>query len=101
MKHQEKTLLILGTRGIPANHGGFGTCAERYALFLAERGWNVSVYCQEDVAEVTEPVRVDVWRGVSRIFIQTACKRGLGPLDFDLKCVRDALKRPGVCLVLG
>ena len=101
MEHQEKTLLILGTRGIPANHGGFETFAERYALYLAERGWNVSVYCQEDVETVTQPVRTDVWRGVNRIFIQTTRKGGLGALDFDLKCVRDALKRPGVCLVLG
>ncbi len=101
MTQPEKTLLILGTRGIPASHGGFETFAERYALFLAERGWNVSVYCQDDVEKVTQPVRADVWRGVNRIFIQTARKGGLGALDFDFKCVRDALKRPGVCLVLG
>ncbi len=101
MTQPPKTLLILGTRGVPANHGGFETFAERYALFLAERGWQVSVYCQEDVEKVTEGVRTDVWRGITRIFIQTARKGGLGALDFDWKCVRDALKRPGVCLVLG
>jgi glycosyltransferase involved in cell wall biosynthesis len=101
MEQPQKTLLILGTRGVPANHGGFETFAERYALFLAERGWSVSVYCQEDVEEVTEGARTDVWRGITRIFIQTARKGGLGALDFDWKCVRDALTRPGVCLVLG
>jgi len=101
MEHQDKTLLILGTRGVPANHGGFETFAEKFALFLAERGWKVSVYCQEDVDKVTQPVRTDKWRGVERIFIQTKCKGGWGPLDFDWKCVRDALERPGVCLVLG
>ena len=42
MAQAEKTLLILGTRGIPASHGGFETFAERYALYLAERGWDVS-----------------------------------------------------------
>jgi glycosyltransferase involved in cell wall biosynthesis len=101
MAQAEKTLLILGTRGVPANHGGFETFAERYALFLAERGWDVSVYCQEEVEKVTQPVREDMWRGVRRIFVQTARKGGLASLDFDWKCVRDALKRPGVCLVLG
>jgi glycosyltransferase involved in cell wall biosynthesis len=101
MKQPPKTLLILGTRGVPANHGGFETFAERYALFLAERGWRVSVYCQEDVEKVGEGVRTDVWRGITRIFVQTARKGGLGTLDFDWKCVRDALKRPGLCLVLG
>ena len=101
MEHHDKTLLILGTRGVPANHGGFETFAEKFALFLAERGWKVGVYCQEDVEEVTTPVRTDMWRGVQRIFVQTARKGGLGALDFDWKCVRDALGRPGVCLVLG
>jgi len=101
MEHQDKTLLILGTRGVPANHGGFETFAEKFALFLAERGWKVSVYCQDDVDEVTQPVRTDMWRGIERIFVQTKCKGGLGAVDFDWKCVRDALRRPGVCLVLG
>ena len=101
MEQSTKSLLILGTRGVPANHGGFETFAERYALYLVERGWSVSVYCQEDVETVTEPVRTDTWRGITRIFIPTARKGGLGALDFDWKCVRDALIRPGVCLVLG
>jgi len=101
MEQSKKTLLILGTRGIPANHGGFETFAERYALFLAERGWKVSVYCQEEVETITQAVRTDTWRGVERIFVQTRFEGGYGALDFDLKCVFDALKRPGVCLVLG
>jgi glycosyltransferase involved in cell wall biosynthesis len=101
MEQSAKSILILGTRGVPANHGGFETFAERYALYLVERGWSVSVYCQEDVETVTVPIRSDTWRGVTRIFIQTACKGGLGALDFDWKCVRDASRRPGVCLVLG
>jgi glycosyltransferase involved in cell wall biosynthesis len=100
MEQSEKHLLILGTRGVPAAHGGFETFAERYALFLVERGWRVSVYCQEDVERAGAP-RTDVWRGITRIFIPTARKGGFGTLDFDWKCVRDALRRPGVCLVLG
>ncbi len=101
MEQSAKSILILGTRGLPANHGGFETFAERYALYLVERGWSVSVYCQEDVETVTVPIRTDIWRGITRIFIQTARKGGFGALDFDWKCVRDAVRRPGVCLVLG
>jgi len=101
MEQSAKSILILGTRGLPANHGGFETFAERYALYLVERGWSVSVYCQEDVETVTIPLRTDTWCGMTRIFIQTARKGGLGALDFDWKCVRDAARRPGVCLVLG
>ena len=98
MEQPEKTLLILGTRGIPANHGGFETFAERYALYLAERGWNVSVYCQEEVEKVTQPVRTDMWRGVTRIFIQTARKGGLGDarLRLEMRARRAVAPRASV-----
>ncbi|UCE08738.1 MAG: DUF1972 domain-containing protein, partial [bacterium] len=42
-----KKLAILGTRGIPASHGGFETFAEHLALYLASKGWAVTVYCQK------------------------------------------------------
>src|SRR6516162_7430672 len=37
-------LAILGTRGIPANYGGFETFAEELATRLAARGHDVTVY---------------------------------------------------------
>ena len=40
------TVRMLGTRGVPANHGGFETAAEHIGLYLAEQGWRVVVYCQ-------------------------------------------------------
>lgn len=39
-------LAILGTRGIPANYGGFETFAEQLATRLAARGHDVTVYCR-------------------------------------------------------
>ena len=44
----QKTLRILGTRGVPAAHGGFETFAEYLSLYLVAQGWRVVVYCQED-----------------------------------------------------
>jgi glycosyltransferase involved in cell wall biosynthesis len=38
---------LLGTRGIPANYGGFETFAEEISVRLAERGHDVTVYCRE------------------------------------------------------
>ena len=38
---------LLGTRGIPANYGGFETFAEELSVRLAERGHHVTVYCRE------------------------------------------------------
>ena len=39
-------IAILGTRGIPANYGGFETFAERISAILADRGHDVTVYCR-------------------------------------------------------
>ena len=37
-------LAIMGTRGVPANYGGFETFAEELGSRLAERGHDVTVY---------------------------------------------------------
>lgn len=38
---------LLGTRGIPANYGGFETFAEELSTRLVARGHEVTVYCRE------------------------------------------------------
>ena len=40
-------IALLGTRGIPANYGGFETFAEELSTRLASRGHDVTVYCRE------------------------------------------------------
>ena len=40
-------IAILGTRGIPANYGGFETFAEELSTRLAARGHQLTVYCRE------------------------------------------------------
>jgi len=39
-------IALLGTRGIPANYGGFETFAEELSVRLAQRGHEVFVYCR-------------------------------------------------------
>src|SRR5581483_10600655 len=39
-------IALLGTRGIPANYGGFETFAEEISVRLAARGHSVTVYCR-------------------------------------------------------
>ncbi|KQP34644.1 glycosyl transferase [Methylobacterium sp. Leaf102] len=94
-------LLILGTRGLPADHGGFETFAERLALFLVARGWSVGVYCQDEVETVTERFRSETWRGIELIHVQVATRGPKATLDFDYRCVRHAAERDAVSLVLG
>ncbi|TDY17040.1 glycosyltransferase involved in cell wall biosynthesis [Paraburkholderia sp. BL6665CI2N2] len=93
-------LFILGTRGIPARHGGFETFAERLALYLTQRDWKVTVYCQDDVGQA-EQVE-DTWRGVHRITVPVTREGALGTMEFDWKTVRDAAERkPALVLTLG
>ena len=40
-------IAIVGTRGIPANYGGFETFAEDLSTRLVERGHQVTVYCRQ------------------------------------------------------
>lgn len=57
---------ILGTRGIPANYGGFETFAERLALHLTDNDVAVTVYCRRHHASGDE-----TWRGVKLITLPT------------------------------
>jgi glycosyltransferase involved in cell wall biosynthesis len=57
-------IALLGTRGIPANYGGFETFAEELSTRLAERGHAVTVYCREGRLEGT-------YRGVRLQYLPT------------------------------
>lgn len=92
-----KAITILGIRGIPAAHGGFETFAEHLALYLVDRGWSVTVYCQEE----GEDVRFDEWRGVKRVKIGVSREGALGTVLFDLQSIRHARRESGVILTLG
>lgn len=91
-------LHVLGSRGVPAQHGGFETFAERLSLYLAGRGWEVVVYCQEDGGG---PVVEDDWRGVRRVRIPVSVGGPLGTILFDWKSTWHAAGRPGLKLTLG
>jgi glycosyltransferase involved in cell wall biosynthesis len=57
-------IALLGTRGIPANYGGFETFAEEISTRLAARGHQVTVYCRERFSG-------DVYRGVHLQYLPT------------------------------
>jgi len=98
MMNNERSLYILGTRGVPAAHGGFETFAQRFALHMRDQGWRVTVYCQVDEGP-SEPV-IDEWQGVRRVTM-AANSGAVGTMKFDWACVRHAMNERGVMLVLG
>ena len=60
-------LAILGTRGIPANYGGFETFAEQLATRLAARGHDVTVYGR--AGNVDPALDGTTWRGVRLVVL--------------------------------
>ncbi len=64
-------IAILGTRGIPANYGGFETFAEECGARLVERGHEVTVYCRTHYAAPA----LTRYRGVRLVVLPTLrCK---------------------------
>lgn len=94
----QKTLRILGTRGVPAAHGGFETFAQYLSLYLVSRGWQVFVYCQD---EGSGPVYTDTWQGVQRVHIPIAQDGPKGTIVFDWQATIHAAKHKDLCLTLG
>jgi glycosyltransferase involved in cell wall biosynthesis len=75
---------ILGTRGIPANYGGFETFAEELSTRLVDRGHQVTVYCRDEPAE-------NPWRGVDLRYIRPVRHKYLETLQHTFVSTIDLL----------
>ena len=73
-------IAFLGTRGIPANYGGFETFVEQISVRLAERGHAVSVYCRE--ASYSE--HMAEYKGVRRVTLSSIHTKYLDTLSHTL-----------------
>lgn len=60
-------IAILGTRGIPANYGGFETFAEQLGTRLAARGHDITVYGRKHYSTTSEPT----YKGVNLVVLST------------------------------
>lgn len=94
---QGPRLVILGTRGIPARHGGFETFAERLALHLAGRGWRVTVACQAEASGGPT-----AWRGIRLRQHRPWSPGPLGAMEMDLRATTAVLREgTDIALTLG
>ena len=94
-----KKVAILGIRGIPANHGGFETFAEKLALYLVSREWQVTVYCQDDGGG--SAIHESWWKKIHLIHLPSRLPGALGTIEFDLKSALHAAKEGTLILTLG
>lgn len=86
-------IAIIGTRGIPANYGGFETFAEEISKRLATNKTEVTVYC--DVAEGMPSKLGNVHLEYSRF------TKSNNPLKFYYDCINLASKSHDILLVAG
>jgi glycosyltransferase involved in cell wall biosynthesis len=82
-------IALIGTRGIPANYGGFETCAEEIAVGLSEKGHDISVYCRYGNA-LGNPKS---YKGVELIYIPAIKTKQLGTLSHAFFSVLHAMFR--------
>ena len=85
-------IAILGTRGIPAQYGGFETFAEELSWRLAARGHELIVYCRERFP-------AEEYRGVRRQYLPTIHHKYFDTLAHTFLSTLHLLKhRPDVAL---
>lgn len=92
-------IAILGTRGIPNNHGGFEQFAEYFSVYLASKNHDVYVYNSHD-----HPYQDRNFKGVNIIHAyDPEYKIGTaGQFIYDFNCILDSRKRKfDVILQLG
>jgi glycosyltransferase involved in cell wall biosynthesis len=80
---------LIGTRGIPANYGGFETCAEELAVGLAAHGHEVTVYCRPGNA----PGDPSEFQGVRLIYRKLIDTKSLGTISHTTSSLLHAVRQ--------
>jgi glycosyltransferase involved in cell wall biosynthesis len=83
-------IAMLGTRGVPANYGGFETCVEELGKRLVERGHEVTVYCRDSYYKEKLPS----YLGMRLVYLPNLQKKSLDTLSHTFLSVLHAICQP-------
>ena len=83
-------IAFIGTRGVPANYGGFETCVEELGRLLVERGHNVTVYCRESYYKE----KLQHYRGMNLVYFPNLQKKIFDTLSHTFLSILHALSHP-------
>lgn len=83
-------IAMIGTRGIPAQYGGFETCAEELSQRLVRSGHEVWVYCREGYYSD----RPQEYLGIKLIYIKEPKSKFLETLIHTLKSLWHSRRQP-------
>jgi glycosyltransferase involved in cell wall biosynthesis len=89
-------LAIIGTRGIPANYGGFETFAEELSTRLVARGHDVTVYCRSNNITYRDPL----YKGVRLTILPTIGTKYLDTVAHTFLSVLHAVPKRFDCVLI-
>lgn len=89
-------IALIGTRGVPAQYGGFETAVEEIGRRLVERGHDIVVYCRNRTRSEND------WLGMELVNLPAARRRSLETLSHSSLSVGHALvHRPDAAIVFN
>lgn len=96
---KDRSVAIVGTRGYPSYYGGFETAVRRISPYLADEGWDVTVYGRPRATKTNDPERDERIVSVVTKGLQT---KSLSTLSYGFTAVLHALwHKPDVALIMN
>lgn len=96
---EPRRVAIIGTRGYPSYYGGFETAVRKLAPYLAEEGWDVTVYGRAGATKVDDP---ELDARVTTVQTRGFEKKSLSTLSHGLTATWHAIRhKPDVALVMN
>lgn len=83
-------IALIGTRGVPANYGGFETFYEELGKRLVEKGHEVTVYCRDSYYHE----KTDSYLGMKLVYLPNLKKKSLDTLSHTLFSILHAIRQP-------
>jgi glycosyltransferase involved in cell wall biosynthesis len=96
---KKPSVAIIGTRGYPSYYGGFETAVRKLAPYLAEQGWDVTVYGRPGATRGDDPALDSRVHRKNTRGVET---KSLSTLSYGFTaCVDAAVAKPDVALVMN
>jgi len=93
------SVAIIGTRGYPSYYGGFETAVRKLAPYLADHGWDVTVYGRPGTVHTDDAGRDPRVKTVTTVGLET---KSLSTLTYGLtSTLHAARRRPDAALVMN
>lgn len=94
-----KSVAILGTRGYPSYYGGFETAVRRLAPYLADAGWDVTVYGRPGAVKIDDP---EIDSRINSVHTGGIDTKKLSTLSFGFTSALAAVvSKPDVALIMN